>query len=137
MTPDALLHGEIPTGEVVVFDDDLSPAQQRNLEREWRIAVIDRREVIIDIFADRASTREAVRGAALAEPGEKGKRSWKPTAVWFWTRFPGSNGTSQRFGSSGKSAEKEDWRNRSPRFLSSGTPMPVSPRSSTLSPGRT
>ena len=52
--------------DLVVFDSDLAPAQQRNLEREWNIAVIDRREVILDIFADRASTREAVLQVALA-----------------------------------------------------------------------
>ena len=52
--------------DLVVFDSDLSPGQQRNLEKEWDIAVIDRREVILDIFADRASTREAVLQVALA-----------------------------------------------------------------------
>ena len=52
--------------DLVVFDYDLSPAQQRNLEAEWRVAVIDRREVILDIFADRANSREAVLQTALA-----------------------------------------------------------------------
>ncbi len=52
--------------DLVVFDCDLSPAQQRNLEKEWDTAVIDRREVILDIFADRASTREAVLQVGLA-----------------------------------------------------------------------
>ncbi len=52
--------------DLVVFDSDLSPSQQRNLEKEWKLAVIDRREVILDIFADRASTREAVLQVALA-----------------------------------------------------------------------
>ncbi|RKX75162.1 MAG: GTPase HflX [Spirochaetes bacterium] len=52
--------------DLVVFDSDLSPAQQRNLEENWHTAVIDRREVILDIFADRASTREAVLQVALA-----------------------------------------------------------------------
>jgi len=52
--------------DLVVFDSDLSPAQQRNLEEDWHTAVIDRREVILDIFADRATTREAVLQVALA-----------------------------------------------------------------------
>ena len=52
--------------DLVVFDCDLSPAQQRNLEKEWNVAVIDRREVILDIFADRATSREAVLQVALA-----------------------------------------------------------------------
>ncbi len=45
--------------DVISFDDDLSPSQQRNWERLTKLAVIDRREVILGIFADRASTREA------------------------------------------------------------------------------
>ena len=52
--------------DLVVFDCDLGPAQQRNLEKTWNIAVIDRREVILDIFADRATSREAVLQVALA-----------------------------------------------------------------------
>ncbi len=52
--------------DIVVFDTELSPTQQRNLERLFRLPVIDREEVIIDIFADRASTREAVLQVELA-----------------------------------------------------------------------
>lgn len=52
--------------DLIVFDDDLSPSQQRNWEKTADIAVIDRQEVILDIFADRASTREAVLQVALA-----------------------------------------------------------------------
>ncbi len=52
--------------EVLVFDEDLTPAQQRNWERFTRLCVIDRREVILEIFASRAKTREAVLQVALA-----------------------------------------------------------------------
>ena len=52
--------------DLIIFDYDLSPSQQRNLERDINITVIDREEVILDIFADRASTREAVLQVALA-----------------------------------------------------------------------
>jgi GTPase len=52
--------------DVIVFDEGLSPAQQRNWERESKITVIDREEVILDVFADRAQTREAVLQVALA-----------------------------------------------------------------------
>ncbi|MEQ9823936.1 MAG: GTPase HflX [Puniceicoccaceae bacterium] len=45
--------------DVIIFDEELSPAQQRNWEKETGILVIDRQEVIIDIFAQRALTREA------------------------------------------------------------------------------
>jgi len=52
--------------DVIVFDETLSPAQQRNWEKLSGIAVIDRQEVILDVFADRAQTREAVIQVALA-----------------------------------------------------------------------
>lgn len=52
--------------DVIIFDCQLSPSQQRNLEFEYNLAVIDRQEVILDIFADRASTKEAVLQVALA-----------------------------------------------------------------------
>ncbi len=45
--------------DVVVFDNELTPAQQRNLEKLTGMAVIDRQEVILDIFNQRAHTREA------------------------------------------------------------------------------
>ena len=52
---------------LVIFDDALSPAQQRNWERDSGLRVIDRQEVILDIFASRASTREAVLQVRLAQ----------------------------------------------------------------------
>src|SRR5271165_4586412 len=52
--------------EVIVFDSALSPGQQRNWEELAGIAVIDRQEVILEVFADRAHTREAVLQVALA-----------------------------------------------------------------------
>lgn len=52
--------------DVIVFDEALSPAQQRNWEELSGLAVIDRQEVILEVFADRAQTREAVLQVALA-----------------------------------------------------------------------
>lgn len=52
--------------DVIIFDEELTPAQQRNWERESKICVIDRQEVIIDIFSERAQTKEAVLQVALA-----------------------------------------------------------------------
>ena len=52
--------------DLIVFDNELSPAQQRNWERESGLAVIDRQEVILDIFAERAHTKEAVLQVELA-----------------------------------------------------------------------
>ena len=51
---------------VIVFDAALSPGQQRNWEELAGLAVIDRQEVILEVFADRAHTREAGLQVALA-----------------------------------------------------------------------
>lgn len=45
--------------DLIVFDNDLTPAQQRNWEALSNLPVIDRQEVILDIFAQRAQTKEA------------------------------------------------------------------------------
>lgn len=52
--------------DLVVFDDELSPSQQRNWEQDTGLTVIDRQEVILEIFSERAFTREAVLQVALA-----------------------------------------------------------------------
>ncbi len=52
---------------LVIFDDELSPAQQRNLEREIGAKVIDRTILILDIFAKRAKTREGKIQVELAQ----------------------------------------------------------------------
>ncbi len=54
------------SAEIIIFDNDLSPAQQRNFEELSGKAVIDRHEVILDIFAGRATTKEAVLQVGLA-----------------------------------------------------------------------
>ncbi|MDK9701223.1 MAG: GTPase HflX, partial [bacterium] len=54
--------------ELVLFDDDLTPAQVKNLEEAWKTArVIDRTGLILDIFANRARSREAVVQVELAQ----------------------------------------------------------------------
>lgn len=52
---------------VVIFDDELSPSQQRNLERELDLKVIDRTALILDIFATRAHTAEGRLQVSLAQ----------------------------------------------------------------------
>ena len=52
--------------QCIIFDHDLSPRSQRNLEKITGLCVIDRQEVILQIFANRAMTREAVLQVALA-----------------------------------------------------------------------
>ncbi len=51
----------------VIFDDELSPSQQRNLEEQLQLKVIDRTALILDIFAMRASTREGRLQVELAQ----------------------------------------------------------------------
>jgi GTP-binding protein HflX len=53
--------------DAVVVDNDLSPAQVRNLEKAWCCRVIDRSELILDIFASRARTRQARLQVELAQ----------------------------------------------------------------------
>jgi GTP-binding protein HflX len=54
------LRAAVASGEadVVIFDSELTPTQQRNLERALDVKVIDRTQLILDIFASRARTRE-------------------------------------------------------------------------------
>ncbi|GIW17716.1 MAG: GTPase HflX [Tepidiforma sp.] len=52
---------------VVIFDDELSPSQQRNLEKALGVKVIDRTALILDIFATRARTREGRLQVELAQ----------------------------------------------------------------------
>lgn len=52
--------------DLIVFDDELTPAQQRNWEQDSGIRTIDRQEVILDIFGRRARTREAMLQVELA-----------------------------------------------------------------------
>jgi len=57
---------------VVIFDDELSPLQQRNLEQALEIKVIDRAALILDIFARRARTHEG-----------SFRWSWPSTSIFF------------------------------------------------------
>jgi GTP-binding protein HflX len=53
--------------DAVAVDNDLSPGQIRNLEKAWGTRVLDRSEVILDIFASRARTRQAQLQVELAQ----------------------------------------------------------------------
>jgi len=52
---------------LVIFDDDLSPAQGRNLEKLFGVRVVDRTQLILDIFAQRAQTLEGRLQVELAQ----------------------------------------------------------------------
>jgi len=50
---------EKKNSDVIIFDDEISPKQQKNLEALFKKPVLDRTELIIEVFAQRAQTREA------------------------------------------------------------------------------
>jgi GTPase len=52
--------------DLVLVDGTVSPIQQRNLEKEWGVKLLDRTGLILEIFADRARTREGVLQVELA-----------------------------------------------------------------------
>jgi len=53
--------------ELVIFDDELSPSQLRNIERELECKILDRNILILDIFASRARTSHAKTQVELAQ----------------------------------------------------------------------
>ncbi len=53
--------------DIVVFDDELSPSQLRNIERELQVKILDRSNLILDIFASRAQTSQARTQVELAQ----------------------------------------------------------------------
>ena len=55
--------------DAVIFDDELSPAQQRNLEEKLQVTVLDRTIVILNIFAEHATSREGKAQVELAQYG--------------------------------------------------------------------
>ncbi|MBQ7396984.1 MAG: GTPase HflX [Lentisphaeria bacterium] len=75
--------------DLVVFDSDLTPSQQRNWERLVKCPVIGREEVILDIFAERAQTKEAVLQVELAR-----SRYFLPRLTKAWGHFSRQRGGS-------------------------------------------
>jgi len=65
--------------ELVLIDGPVTPVQQRNLEREWKVKLLDRTGLILEIFSDRARTREGVlqvEMAALSYQRTRLVRAW-------------------------------------------------------------
>lgn len=65
--------------DLIIFDDEISPAQQRNLQQAFNLPVIDRTEVILGVFAKRAQTKEArlqVELARVRYEAPRLKRMW-------------------------------------------------------------
>jgi GTP-binding protein HflX len=74
--------------DLVIFDEEITPAQQRNLEKAFEIPVMDRTEVILNVFADRAQTKEARLQIELAKV-----RYEAPRLKRLWTHLSRQAGT--------------------------------------------
>ena len=73
--------------DTVIFDDDLSPAQSRNLETLFECKVLDRTSLILDIFAQRARTREGKLQVELAQ-----LQHLLPRLTRFWSHLSRQKG---------------------------------------------
>ncbi|MFY9210617.1 MAG: GTPase HflX [Aestuariivita sp.] len=65
--------------ELVLIDGAVTPVQQRNLEKQWKVKILDRTGLILEIFSDRARTREGVlqvEMAALSYQRTRLVRAW-------------------------------------------------------------
>lgn len=85
--------------DVVIFDDDLSPSQLRNLEKELNIKIYDRSLLILDIFLKRAQTAQAKTQVELAR-----STYLLPRLTRMWTHLERQRGGT---GTRGGAGEKE------------------------------
>ncbi len=81
---------------MVIFDNDLSPSQMRVLTEECKVQVLDRSALILDIFAQRARTREGRLQVELAQ-----YKYLLPRLTGMWTHLERQAGTSGSIGSRG------------------------------------
>ncbi|MEP5614241.1 MAG: GTPase HflX [Cyclobacteriaceae bacterium] len=85
--------------DVIIFDDDLSPSQLRNLERELKLKIYDRSLLILDIFLKRAKTAQAKTQVELAR-----YQYLLPRLTRMWTHLERQRGGT---GTRGGAGEKE------------------------------
>jgi GTP-binding protein HflX len=91
--------------EAVVIDDDLSPVQQRNLEKAWECKVIDRTGLILEIFGRRARTKEGRLQVELARLDYE-----KSRLVRTWTHLERQRGGTGSTGGPGETQIELDRR---------------------------
>lgn len=96
---------EVEEIDVVVVDDQLTPVQQRNLERAWKVKVVDRTGLILEIFARRARTREGKLQVELARLAYERSR-----LVRTWTHLERQSGGFGRTGGPGETQIELDRR---------------------------
>jgi GTP-binding protein HflX len=85
--------------DVVIFDDELSPSQQRNLEKELGVRILDRTTLILEIFSQRAQTAHAKTQVQLAQ-----LQYLLPRLTGMWTHLERQRGGT---GTRGGAGEKE------------------------------
>ncbi len=90
---------------LVIIDGPVSPIQQRNLEREWKVKILDRTGLILEIFADRAQTREGVLQVELAHLSYQ-----KTRLVRSWTHLERQRGGFGFVGGPGETQKEADRR---------------------------
>jgi GTP-binding protein HflX len=98
--------------DVVVIDDNLSPVQQRNLEKAWDAKVIDRTGLILEIFARRARTREGKLQVELARLDYERSR-----LVRTWTHLERQRGGLGKTGGPGETQIELDRRQIADRMV--------------------
>jgi GTP-binding protein HflX len=91
--------------DTVIFDDELSPAQSRNLEKIFNCKVLDRTALILDIFARRARTREGKLQVELAQ-----LRHLLPRLTRFWGHLSRQSGGIGMRGGEGETQLETDRR---------------------------
>jgi GTPase len=91
--------------DTVIFDDELSPAQSRNLEKIFNCKVLDRTALILDIFAQRARTREGKLQIELAQ-----LQHLLPRLTRFWGHLSRQSGGIGMRGGEGESQLEADRR---------------------------
>lgn len=90
----------------IVFDDDLSPSQLRNLEKELEVKVYDRSLLILDIFLSRAQSAQAKTQVELAR-----NQYLLPRLTRMWTHLERQRGGTATRGGSGEKEIETDRRN--------------------------
>ncbi len=91
--------------DLVIVDGLLSPIQQRNLEERWHVKVLDRTGLILEIFGDRAATREGVLQVDLAHLTYQ-----KSRLVRSWTHLERQRGAMGTVGGPGETQIESDRR---------------------------
>jgi GTP-binding protein HflX len=91
--------------DIVILNGQLSPAQQRNLERAWKVKVLDRTGLILEIFGRRANTREGTLQVELAHLNYQ-----KSRLVRSWTHLERQRGGAGFMGGPGETQLEADRR---------------------------